>query len=123
MIIVWVKDLFFGSKIETEARAHQASCCFVETPKNAVKAAEQNDSRLALIDLEASSKTVETIKNMKAAPALSNMRIIGFLSHIETNLSKKAQMAGCDVVMPRSLFAKSLPDIFHKHHQDILPTV
>ena len=117
MIIVWVKDLFFGSKIEAEARAHYASCCFVETPKDAVKAIAANNSSLALVDLQASEKILDTIRNIKSNVSSANIRIIGFLSHVEADLAKKAQLAGCDVVMPRSLFAKSLPEIFNRHRE------
>ncbi len=117
MVIVWVKDLFFGSKIEAEARAHRASCCFVETRDDAVKAFEANDATLALIDLDASAKTLDAVRNIKSKSTASGIRIIGFLSHVEADLAKKAQMAGCDVVMPRSIFARSLPEIFNKYRE------
>lgn len=120
MIIVWVKDLFFGSKIEAEARAHHASLCFVETPSDTVKAIIANEASLVLIDLNASPKTLETIRNIKSNPASRGVRIMGFLSHVEADLAQKAQIAGCDVVMPRSFFAKSLPEIFTKHYETVL---
>ena len=117
MIIVWVKDLFFGSKIEAEARAHHASCCFADTHQNVLSSVQNNASSLMLVDLQASNKVLDTIRIIKSNPASSHMRIIGFLSHVEADLAQKAQVAGCDVVMPRSLFAKSLPEIFNKHRE------
>ncbi|MBI4970795.1 MAG: hypothetical protein HZC17_03030 [Candidatus Omnitrophica bacterium] len=123
MIVVWVNDLFFGSNIETEARALHAACCFVDTPQDAVKAVEENDASLALIDLNVSEKVLETIRSIKITPSSSHIRIIGFISDVETDLAQKAQIAGCDVVMPRSLFAKSLPEIFHRQREYELSAV
>lgn len=120
MIIVWVKDLFFGSKIETEARAHQASCCFVEKPHDVLNRIESTGSTLVLVDLNASPRTVDTIRDIKNNPDFSEVRIIGFLSHVQTDLAEKARIAGCDVVMPRSLFANRLPEIFESHQEVVL---
>ena len=120
MITVWVKDLFFGSKIEAEARAHHTSLCFVETSSDAIKSIIANAASLMLIDLDASPKILETIRSIRSNSACRGVRIIGFLSHVEADLAKKAQIAGCDLVMPRSLFAKSLPEIFTKYQETVL---
>jgi hypothetical protein len=36
---------------------------------------------------------------------------LGYLSHVQSELKKKAEETGCDVVMPRSAFSKNLPRI------------
>jgi hypothetical protein len=41
--------------------------------------------------------------------------IIGFLSHIQGDLKLKGIEAGCDVVMPRSAFSQSLPNLLRRY--------
>ena len=112
MVIVWVNDFFFGSKIESEARHHDASCYFVDTPHEALKAVEENTSSVVLIDLDMPHRTFETIRTLKARFTNSELKIVGFMSHVQVDLADRARLAGCDLVMPRSLFAARLPEIF-----------
>ncbi|HXG65442.1 MAG TPA: hypothetical protein VNO70_10055, partial [Blastocatellia bacterium] len=51
------------------------------------------------------------IEFCKAQPALRDVPIIGFLSHVQVDLKRQAEMAGCDYVIPRSLFSQALPQI------------
>lgn len=119
MVIVWVKDLFFGSKIETEAGAHSASVCFVHTPKEMNEAVVKHSGETVLVDLDASNKTVEAIRTLKEKTAGTGIRVIGFLSHVHADLAEKAKAAGCDLVMPRSLLAAKLPEIFESVHSPV----
>ena len=113
MVIVWVNDFFFGSKIETEARTHNAPCYFVDNPHEAIKAVEESaSSSVMLIDLDMPHRTFETIRTLKARFLDSELKIVGFMSHVQVDLADRARLAGCDLVMPRSLFAARLPEIF-----------
>jgi hypothetical protein len=39
------------------------------------------------------------------------VRVVGFLSHVQTDLAAQARAAGCDEVMPRSAFTQNLAAI------------
>ena len=39
------------------------------------------------------------------------MPVIGFLSHVDKELARKAEAAGVTQVMPRSQFSEGLPDL------------
>jgi hypothetical protein len=41
--------------------------------------------------------------------------IIGFLNHLQGDLKMKGVEAGCDVVMPRSAFSQSLPNLLRRY--------
>jgi len=40
--------------------------------------------------------------------------IVGFLSHVQTDLAEKARAAGCTEVLPRSQFTAKLADILSR---------
>ena len=48
---------------------------------------------------------------MKADAATSDLRAIGFASHVHTELIAAARKAGADDVLPRSAFAGRLAEI------------
>jgi hypothetical protein len=41
--------------------------------------------------------------------------MVGFISHVQTELKQKAQESGCDVVVARSSFAQNLPAILERY--------
>jgi hypothetical protein len=41
----------------------------------------------------------------------NGVRVVGFLSHVQTELAAQARAAGCDEVMPRSAFTQNLMTI------------
>jgi hypothetical protein len=43
--------------------------------------------------------------------AQPHLRVIAFLSHVQTGLAEQAKTAGFDEVMPRSKFSMNLPEI------------
>jgi DNA-binding NarL/FixJ family response regulator len=40
-----------------------------------------------------------------------DVRVVGFLSHVQRDLAAQAQAAGCDEVLPRSSFTQNLAAI------------
>ena len=62
------------------------------------------------------SKAVERITeflvhSIKTNPATSHVQVMGFLSHVQSDLAAAARAAGCDFVMPRSAFSQQLPQL------------
>ena len=56
-------------------------------------------------------KAVDLIRQLKSDAAMAVIPLVGFLSHIQTDLAASARAAGCDMVLPRSAFVKELPDL------------
>ncbi len=73
----------------------------------------RSQPKLALVDLNARAGAVEAITRIRAAGDAStkNLRVIGFLSHVQCDLAAQAQAAGCDEVLPRSTFTQNLAAI------------
>jgi len=49
---------------------------------------------------------------------LSNIKLLGFFSHVQTELKKNALSAGFDEVIPRSVFARDLEELLTADYTD-----
>ncbi|HXG68940.1 MAG TPA: response regulator, partial [Blastocatellia bacterium] len=102
---VVVDDMFFAAKIRG---AIESAGRVIER----VKSREQLEQlaadapALMIVDLNSDRlNPLDVIEFCKAQPALRDVPIIGFLSHVQVDLKRQAEMAGCDYVIPRSLFS------------------
>lgn len=106
-IVASVEDLFFRSKIEATARHLNVPVQFTDAA-GLVKACGEDGVAAALVELsEAAVAAVRSIRNGGQA----GVPIVGFLSHVDRDLAKKAEDAGATQVMPRSQFAENLPEL------------
>lgn len=110
-IAVLVDDMFFASKIN--AAAAQAACQIER-----IKSREQleqlaaNPPSLVIVDLNSDRiSPIHAIEFLKSTPSLAAVPIVGFVSHMQTELIRNAQAAGCDYVVPRSAFNQFINDI------------
>lgn len=111
-VLVAVDDLLFSSRIRATAKQAGVDIVFARSPEEIVQQARSLRPSLAIFDLN-SGKTdpVRTIEALKADPATSGMRAIGFASHVHVDLIREARAAGADEVLPRSAFAANLAAI------------
>ena len=114
-ICVIVDDMFFAAKINAAAAA-------------AGRAVERLRSReqleqlvtapplLVIIDLKAERlDPMQTIAFLKSRDELRAVPLVAFTSHVQTETIRRAQAAGCDVVLPHSAFTQMLPEIVAGH--------
>jgi DNA-binding NarL/FixJ family response regulator len=111
-ILAAVDDFLFRSKIRATAKHVNADVRFAQTPEEILTQARELKPALVIIDLNSTkADPVSTIAALKADPALSGIRAIGFASHVHTDLIAAARSAGADQVLPRSAFAGNLAEI------------
>ena len=112
MILAAVDDLLFSSKIRTTAKQAGVDLSFARTPAEILEQARRLRPSLVIFDLN-SPKTdpIDTIGAMKSDTGLSEIRTLGFVSHVHTGLIDAARAAGVDEVMARSAFAARLAEI------------
>lgn len=111
-IIAVVDDLFFASKIRGTAEQIGTRVQFSRSIPDAVTKARGEAPVLIIADLNASCCDVlELARALKGDDALMGVPLLGFFSHIQTELQQAAMEAGYDRVMPRSAFTKNLVDI------------
>jgi CheY-like chemotaxis protein len=54
---------------------------------------------------------MDLAKQLKADEQLRSIPLLGFFSHVQTELQHQAEQAGFDQVIPRSAFSKYLGEI------------
>jgi len=108
---IWaiVEDLVFRSKIETVAGALGLPVHITASavPPPLVK---EGGWQAIIIDLNRSSDDPLEVVRVARQQAPS-ARIIGYGSHVDTDLLSAATQAGCTMVLPRSVFVQRLPDL------------
>jgi len=114
MVWIVVDDLIFLSKIEDTARM-VGLVVKVVGPGQLVKESEGRSATAVLIDLNhRSGKALEAIRALKGESRKGAVRVIGYLSHVQTDLAAAAREAGCDLLLPRSAFAQQLPGLLRE---------
>ena len=103
--------MVFASKIRAVAEAVGVPISF---PRNKDALIEKaSEARLIVVDLHN-----QKIDPVELARELSGVELIGFYSHVETELRQKAIAAGYKQVLPRSVFAKDLAKILNTDDAD-----
>ncbi len=108
-VLALVDDLFFQAKMTETARRLGVALQTVSSGDALVVAAAAQSHRLVLVDLNARQGALEAVERLRAAG--NAQPIVGFLSHVQTDLAEKARAAGCQEVLPRSKFTADLAEI------------
>ncbi len=111
-VIAVVDDLFFASKIRGTAEQFGVSVSFPRRIEALMEAALCDQPQLIICDLHATRiDPIELAKLLKADERLHSIPLLGFFSHVQTELQRRAEDAGFDRVMPRSAFTRNLAGI------------
>jgi CheY-like chemotaxis protein len=114
-ILAVLDDLFFTVKINEAAKRAGVHVEFVKSAKDALDKAQAHPP-VIILDLNCTSlDPLKLIEHLKSNAALKEIRLIGFVSHVQAELIQKAREAGCDIVLARSAFSKNLPHILKRH--------
>lgn len=101
----------FTVKIIDAAKKLGLKTEFVKDGNLALSKAQSNPE-LIILDLNYSAADpLALISALKADPATAGIPIFAFVSHVQTQLRQQAVDAGCDTVVPRSVFAGKLPEL------------
>ena len=112
MIIAVVDDMFFAAKIRAVAEAVGSEISFPRSSEALVQKAREAKPKLIIVDLHNQKLESEALaRTLKADPELQDVPLLGFFSHVQTELQRNAIAAGFDRVVPRSVFARDLPEI------------
>jgi CheY-like chemotaxis protein len=112
MVLAIVDDLMFSSKIRTAAKQLGVALEFARSSDAALAAIRQHQPALVILDLNSPrTDPLGTVTALKADPATKAIRIVGYVSHVQTDVINAAREAGVDEVMARSAFAAQLGEI------------
>lgn len=118
-IYFFVEDLFFFAKIQETAKKLGIKVGFLKNDKDSLapilEAPENERPSLIVFDLNNTAAKPLTLIPKLRTKLKKSTSIIGFLSHLQSDLKAKAVEAGCDMVMPRSAFSQNLPNLMRRH--------
>jgi DNA-binding NarL/FixJ family response regulator len=109
-VVALMDDLFFQMKVNETAKQLGIEFKVAANADALIHLLEQSP-KLVIVDLNARSQPVQAVEKLRASANGSNVKIVAFLSHVQRELAAQAQAAGCDEVMPRSLFTQNLAAI------------
>ncbi|HSS19301.1 MAG TPA: response regulator [Pyrinomonadaceae bacterium] len=109
-ILAAIDDMFFAAKVRATAEALGVEVKSYRNLAALVEAASVQQPDLIIVDLHNQKidpiELAVTLKLSERSPQL-----LGFFSHIETDLQRAALNAGYDQVIPRSVFSRDLGKI------------
>ena len=110
-VLAVVNDIFFSAKISGAAKQAGVNLEYVTIEKTLLEKANANPAMIILdLNFDA-ARPLELIGKLKSNPATKQIRLLGYLSHVQEDLRRAAVEAGCDEVMPRSAFSMNLAGI------------
>lgn len=110
-VLVLVDDLMFLSRIREAAKGRDVPLRAVRTVADVLEGCRAG-ARTVIADLDTPRlPALEAVTAVAADPALAEVRLVGFYSHVETERARAAREAGCREVMPRSAFVRLLPTL------------
>ena len=101
-------DLFFQMKVAETAKRLGMELK-VAANGDALLPLLEPAPKLVIIDLNARQQPIQAVERIRAEK--NGIRVLGFLSHVQTELAAQARKAGCDEVMARSAFTQNLAAI------------
>jgi PleD family two-component response regulator len=114
-ILAVLEDLFFTVKINEAAKRAGLPVEFLKSEIDVLLRAKTHP---ALIIVDLNFRGIDALKlvgELKANADTKGVSVLGYLSHVQGELKLKAQEAGCDMVLPRSAFSQSLPQILKRY--------
>jgi len=107
-VVAYMDDLFFQMKLAETAKHLGVEVKVASNPDSLLQLLEPIPA-LVIVDLNAKSSPLDAVQRLRAIQP--DLRVIGFLSHVQTDLAATARFAGFDEIMPRSKFSMHLPQI------------
>jgi PleD family two-component response regulator len=115
VILALVNDLLFSVKIGDAAKRAGMKVEFITDSSKLLAKASLKPAAI-IFDLNFDrAEPVWLISQLKASDALRSIPLLGYLSHVQVDLKLKAEEAGCDEVVARSVFSRDLPELIARY--------
>jgi CheY-like chemotaxis protein len=111
-VIAAVDDLMFSSRISTTARQLGIDLGFARSADEVLRQARAKKPDLLIFDLNSTKlDPIGTIAAIKTDRELASIPMLGFVSHVDSDVIAAARAAGIDEVLARSAFVARLAEI------------
>jgi CheY-like chemotaxis protein len=113
-VVAVLSDLMFTVKIQEAAKRAGVGTVFISSQEDAIAQAREKPA-LVILDLNyAAIEPLELIRKLKQEGATAKIPLLGFVSHVQTDLIQAARDSGCNRVMARSAFSQNLTAILEE---------
>jgi CheY-like chemotaxis protein len=114
-LVAVLTDLMFTVKIQEAAKRAGMDVVFVKSRETALAQAKMSPAAI-IIDLNGTSvDALDLIGALKTDPETKGVELIGYVSHVQTDLRQAAEQKGCDIVVARSAFSQNLPAMLERY--------
>ena len=111
-VVAIVDDIFFVSKIRATGKALGMVVKFPRSAEAFRTIIEDEKPALIVVDLHNDKiDPFNLAKIVKEISAVKDIPLLGFFSHVQVELQRRARDAGYDEILPRSVFARDLANI------------
>ena len=111
-VITAVDDMFFAAKIRATAEHIGITLRSVRNLDTLLNVARETTPDLIIVDLHSEKiDPLAVAQALKSDQTLAPITLLGFFSHVQTDLKESALAAGYDLVIPRSVFSRDLATI------------
>ncbi|HUL15960.1 MAG TPA: hypothetical protein VLV88_08185 [Terriglobales bacterium] len=107
-VVAYMDDLFFQMKLAETAKQLGIEVK-VATNRESLLGLMDPIPKLVIVDLSARNEPLAAVEQLHSV--YPQLHVLGFLSHVQTELAVQAKAAGFREVMPRSQFSMNLPRI------------
>ena len=106
-VVVILEDMMFTVRIADAGKRAGVQIDFAK--KQDDLAARLPGAVAAILDLN--YVPPETIRALKSAPETREIPLVGYVSHVETEVIRQARESGCDTILARSAFVQKLSEM------------
>jgi PleD family two-component response regulator len=111
-VVAVVDDMFFVSKIRATGKALGMIVKLPRTVEAFRAITNEEPPAMIVVDLHNEKMNpFDLASEIKGDERLKNIPLLGFFSHVQVELQRRAREAGYDEILPRSLFARDLANI------------
>ncbi|MCA1631381.1 MAG: hypothetical protein LC785_01685 [Acidobacteria bacterium] len=111
-VLIAVDDIIFASKVRAAAESQGVEYDSARSAEAAAAKAKSSLPSLVIADLHGlRCDPFALAETFKADPELCDVPLLGFFSHVQTELRDRALASGFDRVLARSVFSQTLPEI------------
>ncbi len=109
-ILVGILDLMRSTRVNSTARSLGIPAITTFTTHDLLSKAHGEEASLLILDLcEERLHPLESIAELKKDEHTKSLKIVGFLTRADEELTKRAKESGCDIVVGESQFIEALP--------------
>lgn len=111
-VLIAVPDLLFRSRLRDAARQAGAETVSASKADDVLERSLVSPPDAIVVDLgDERLEPLDLIRRLKSEPGLIATRVVGFFSHVRIDIRDAAKLAGCDVIVPRSVVVSALSKI------------